>query len=222
MGAGGHAREARARARRGPRAGRANAQAGTLLATDRAELPALETDRALPAPTRPARVLEPAPDAELLPVGPGSFPDDVIPRWLRRRREPIVVRMANRLTEGSLFGLILATLVGLGVLAGAWALASGFTLGGQVPPAASSVVVPSPSAASTSFASPSPVATPSAVAPQRRYFVRRGDTLAAIAGRIYGDESLWPLILAANRAVIRDPQNLAVGSSLWIPDRPSP
>ncbi|MGI8829439.1 MAG: LysM peptidoglycan-binding domain-containing protein [Candidatus Limnocylindria bacterium] len=54
---------------------------------------------------------------------------------------------------------------------------------------------------------------------ERRYVVRQGDTLAAIAKQVYGDASLSNLILEANRDQITDPDNLLIGTSLLIPDR---
>src|SRR5262245_58064982 len=48
------------------------------------------------------------------------------------------------------------------------------------------------------------------------YTVKRGDTLGRIARRFYGDATRYPLIVSANR--IKDPDRLAVGRRLVIPD----
>ena len=48
------------------------------------------------------------------------------------------------------------------------------------------------------------------------YTVKRGDTLGRIARKFYGDAASYPLIVSANR--IRDPDRLAVGRRLFIPD----
>ena len=48
------------------------------------------------------------------------------------------------------------------------------------------------------------------------YTVQPGDTLGKIARRFYGDASRYPLIVSANR--ISDPDELAVGQQLVIPD----
>lgn len=48
------------------------------------------------------------------------------------------------------------------------------------------------------------------------YTVQPGDTLGRIARRFYGDPGRYPLIVSANR--ISDPDKLAVGQQLVIPD----
>ena len=48
------------------------------------------------------------------------------------------------------------------------------------------------------------------------YTVKRGDTLGRIARKFYGDAARYPLIVSANR--INDPDRLAVGRRLVIPD----
>lgn len=47
------------------------------------------------------------------------------------------------------------------------------------------------------------------------YRVKHGDTLFAIAHRVYGDGSSWPVIARANG--IKDPRQLKVGTKLKIP-----
>lgn len=127
------------------------------------------------------------------------------------------MRWLNTLTEGTPFRIILATLLGIGVTAAAWAIVTT-----NQEPGVTLLVVPSPAAASVlatetpaDTASPLPTPTPPW---ERRYVVRDGDTLAAIAENVYGDESLWPLILEANQERIADPEHLRIGTSLLIPN----
>ncbi|MES2682424.1 MAG: LysM peptidoglycan-binding domain-containing protein [Pseudomonadota bacterium] len=56
----------------------------------------------------------------------------------------------------------------------------------------------------------------------RPYTVQRGDTLTAIAARenVYGNSLLWPLLWAANRDTIPNPNRLRAGQKIRI--RPSP
>jgi len=49
------------------------------------------------------------------------------------------------------------------------------------------------------------------------YVVRAGDTLRSIALTAYGNEARWRAIYRANRAAIRDPDALVVGTNLTIP-----
>jgi nucleoid-associated protein YgaU len=49
----------------------------------------------------------------------------------------------------------------------------------------------------------------------KSYVVRQGDTLPAIAGRVYGEPDDWHRIADANG--IRDPRHLKVGRKLRIP-----
>ncbi|WP_034997012.1 LysM peptidoglycan-binding domain-containing protein [Beijerinckia mobilis] len=52
----------------------------------------------------------------------------------------------------------------------------------------------------------------------RTYVVKRGDTLSALAQRIYGDASKWKKIYEANRAVIgANPNLILVGQTLVLP-----
>lgn len=62
----------------------------------------------------------------------------------------------------------------------------------------------------------------SAAKAPRPYTVQRGDTLSAIAAResVYGNSLLWPLLWAANRSTLPDPNRLRAGTTLKI--RPSP
>lgn len=51
----------------------------------------------------------------------------------------------------------------------------------------------------------------------RTYRVRRGDTLASIAAKVYGSEDQWHRIYEANREIIPDSDRLQVGTVLTIP-----
>ncbi len=52
----------------------------------------------------------------------------------------------------------------------------------------------------------------------RTYVVRKGDTLFSLARRFYNDERRWRDIWQANRDKLPDPNRLAVGMTLIIPD----
>ena len=53
--------------------------------------------------------------------------------------------------------------------------------------------------------------------PQTLYTVRKGDTLSAIARKLYGDRNAWKLIYSANRDTLANPHLLKVGQVLKIP-----
>jgi hypothetical protein len=53
--------------------------------------------------------------------------------------------------------------------------------------------------------------------PGADYTVRRGDTLARLAGQAYGDPAAWPRILAANADRLADPDTILPGQVLHIP-----
>lgn len=77
----------------------------------------------------------------------------------------------------------------------------------------------------TSLAAPAPEALPAAgsgtssgtAAAARSHVVQPGDTLSRIAQRYYGNGRRWNEILAANKAVIPNPDRLAIGTTLVIP-----
>lgn len=54
---------------------------------------------------------------------------------------------------------------------------------------------------------------------RRQVRVGTGDSLSAIADREYGDPAAWHMIFDANRDVIADPDRIAPGTLLSIPDR---
>lgn len=57
--------------------------------------------------------------------------------------------------------------------------------------------------------------------PPTTYTVADGDTLFAIAQRVYGDGNQWHRILAANQAALgNDPTQLPVGTALVMPSAP--
>jgi hypothetical protein len=49
------------------------------------------------------------------------------------------------------------------------------------------------------------------------YVVQPGDSLFAIAQRMYGDGRLWPVLFAANADVIRNPNLIFAGQRLRMP-----
>jgi nucleoid-associated protein YgaU len=53
--------------------------------------------------------------------------------------------------------------------------------------------------------------------PARRYTVRKGDTLSAIAKREYGDANDWRRIYEANRDQLDNPDLIRPGQVLTIP-----
>lgn len=66
-----------------------------------------------------------------------------------------------------------------------------------------------------------PRAEPAAAAgavPVRTYKVVSGDTLAAIARKLYQNSGQWPKILAANKGTLEDPTKLKPGMILIIPE----
>jgi hypothetical protein len=54
-----------------------------------------------------------------------------------------------------------------------------------------------------------------------RYTVRSGDTLSAIALRVYHDPGAWPVLYWANRNQVRWANSIQVGEVLTVPARPS-
>jgi nucleoid-associated protein YgaU len=87
------------------------------------------------------------------------------------------------------------------------------TASGAAPPR-----LPSPSPlAALPLASPTPVR---ASGPDQTYTIESGDTLAKIAQKYYGDETLWRKIYDANKTAIGDsPDNIKVGTQLKIPPK---
>ncbi|HJS43631.1 MAG TPA: LysM peptidoglycan-binding domain-containing protein [Gemmatimonadales bacterium] len=51
----------------------------------------------------------------------------------------------------------------------------------------------------------------------RTYVVVKGDSLSAIAQRVYGDTKEWRRIYDANRDIIRDPDLIYPGQTLRLP-----
>ena len=49
------------------------------------------------------------------------------------------------------------------------------------------------------------------------YVMRRGESLAKVAQRFYGNRKLWPYIARYNRKNIPDPDNVPVGTVVRIP-----
>ena len=65
---------------------------------------------------------------------------------------------------------------------------------------------------------PSPPATDSAQPKTRIYIVQSGDTLSGISKKYYGTTAKWQKILDANRSTLKNPESLAPGMKLVIPD----
>jgi hypothetical protein len=78
--------------------------------------------------------------------------------------------------------------------------------------------VPSPSPISGSTRAPASPSSPSSGTVAEEYVVVAGDTMRAVADKVYGDADLWPRIYDANRELIGpDPDALQVGMRLRIP-----
>ena len=54
-----------------------------------------------------------------------------------------------------------------------------------------------------------------------KYTVRPGDSLSAIAGRVYHDRAAWPVIYWANHSKIRSADDISAGQVLRIPAKPA-
>ena len=64
---------------------------------------------------------------------------------------------------------------------------------------------------------PEPAAEAPAAPAQRTYTVAPGDSLSAIAERVYGSASAWPQIFEANRDQIANPDLIYPGQTLRLP-----
>ncbi len=51
----------------------------------------------------------------------------------------------------------------------------------------------------------------------QKYVVVAGDTLSAIAKKVYGDVDRWKEIFEANKDTVKDPNAIRVGQELVIP-----
>lgn len=54
---------------------------------------------------------------------------------------------------------------------------------------------------------------------QNTYVVKPGDSLSTIAGKLYGNYSLWPLLFSANKDKIKDPNVISPGWTLKVPSK---
>lgn len=52
----------------------------------------------------------------------------------------------------------------------------------------------------------------------RFHIVRKGETLSAVAQQYYGSSDKWRKIVTANQKVIKDPNKIAMGTKLIIPE----
>lgn len=85
-------------------------------------------------------------------------------------------------------------------------------------PTPSTYTPPPPTPARTPLYTPPTSPRPTTpTRPARAYRVRRGDTLASIAQRLYGDPNKWNIIFAANRDILRRADYLREGQILYIP-----
>src|SRR5919199_1699279 len=127
-----------------------------------------------------------------------------LPAWTRRRVRWVAIVLVT------LAGVLAGLLVGRGAL--------GLAPGGSGSARPTIVVAIRPTsvpAAPSPLAGPAP-ASPASPAPEE-YVVEPGDSLQAIAQRVYGDANLWPRIYAANRDVIGpNPDALQAGTRLRI------
>lgn len=69
----------------------------------------------------------------------------------------------------------------------------------------------------TAFQPPKPPAV-TAQPKLRIHVVKSGETLSAISKQYYGSSNQWQKILDANRSVLKNPDSLAPGMKLIIPD----
>lgn len=67
-----------------------------------------------------------------------------------------------------------------------------------------------------------PAAAPAQASPvaMQEYTVQKGDSLAKIAKRVYGEERLANVIFEANRDVLADPSKIRIGQKLKLPAKP--
>jgi nucleoid-associated protein YgaU len=56
-----------------------------------------------------------------------------------------------------------------------------------------------------------------AAPPAQYHTVAKGDTLSAIAKKVYGDASKYPVIFEANKPMLKDPDKIYPGQTLRIP-----
>jgi len=70
-------------------------------------------------------------------------------------------------------------------------------------------------------AQPQAAARKAAASRPARYTVRAGDTLSAIAGKVYHDPGAWPVLYWANRHKIRWANGIDTGQVLTVPVKPA-
>ncbi|MHB1158624.1 MAG: LysM peptidoglycan-binding domain-containing protein [Phycisphaerales bacterium] len=51
----------------------------------------------------------------------------------------------------------------------------------------------------------------------KTYTIQKGDVLGKLATKFYGTSKAWPKLVALNRGVIKDPDNLVVGTTIKVP-----
>ena len=67
-------------------------------------------------------------------------------------------------------------------------------------------------------AAASPPAVDSDQPKTRIHIVQKGETLSAISKQYYGSSNKWQKIFDANRSILKNPESLAPGMKLIIPD----
>lgn len=87
-----------------------------------------------------------------------------------------------------------------------------------VPQNTAAAAPPPPSAASATQPA-APTVKPINPTKTQRHTVKRGETLASIADKFYGDRNAWMVIYKANRSAIPNKDRLLIGTVLTIPPR---
>lgn len=76
---------------------------------------------------------------------------------------------------------------------------------------------PTPRTAPQETADSTPATTAAPASAKRTYVIAKGDTLAAISLKVYGNKNRWKEIYQANRNVMKTERDLKVGVTLTIP-----
>jgi LysM repeat protein len=141
----------------------------------------------------------------------------------RQRRKQTQLRISHRLPYAAapaLFGVAAAIALSAQMIPGS-ALAG--TVSRQSESAGQSGKVSNAQllAAIHPVAAQHPATAHKAASRPARYTVRPGDTLSAIAGKVYHDPAAWPVLYFANRDKIRWANSVNVGQVLAVPVKPA-
>ena len=52
---------------------------------------------------------------------------------------------------------------------------------------------------------------------QTSYTIRPGESLVRVALKFYGNKKLWPYLVKHNKSIIKNPDNVPVGTTIQIP-----